>query len=49
MPVNRNQYTFGLNYYFYPSMRVMFAYEINQEPHLNLQDDVFMARAIWAF
>ena len=48
-PVNRNQYTLGLNYYFYPSMRVMFAYEINQEPRLNLQDDVFMARAIWAF
>jgi hypothetical protein len=49
VPVNRNQYTFGLNYYFYPSMFIKFAYQINQEMRINLHDNVFMAQAIWAF
>jgi hypothetical protein len=49
IPVNRDQYTFGLNYYFYPSMALRVAYEINREHGLNLHDDVFMAQAVWAF
>ena len=42
MPVNRNQYTLGLNYYFYPSRILKFAYEINSEIHRSLRDNVFM-------
>ena len=48
-PVNRNQYTFGINYYFYPSNVIKFAYEINQELGRNLHDDVFYAQWVWAF
>ena len=49
IPVNRNQYTFGLNYYFYPSMALRLAYEINTEKALRLNDNVFLAQAVWAF
>ena len=42
VPVDRNQYTFGLNYYLYASSIVKFAYEINSEVHRSLRDDVFM-------
>jgi len=48
-PVNRNQYTMGINYYFYPSMALKLAYEINQERTFNLHDDIFMAQGVWAF
>jgi hypothetical protein len=41
-PVDRNQYTMGINYYFYPSTVLKFAYEINQELHRDLKDNVFM-------
>jgi hypothetical protein len=41
-PVDRNQYTLGVNYYFYPSTVMKFAYEINSELHGNLHDNVFM-------
>jgi len=43
-PVNRNQYTIGINYYFYPSTILKFAYEINQEQTMSLKDNVFMAQ-----
>lgn len=49
VPVNRNQYTLGVNYYFYPSMFIKFAYEINREQKLNFHDDIFMAQAVWAY
>ena len=42
VPVNRNQYTLGLNYYLYASSILKFAYEINSETHRSLRDDVFM-------
>jgi hypothetical protein len=49
-PVNRNQYTFGLNYYVYPSMVLKLAYEINQELEpLKLNDNVLMAQFAWGF
>ena len=43
-PVNRSQYTAGLNYYFYPSTILKFAYEINTERGLNLMDNLFMVQ-----
>jgi hypothetical protein len=42
VPVNRNQYTMGINYYIYASSVVKFAYEINMEARKSLQDNVFM-------
>jgi hypothetical protein len=41
-PVDRNQYTLGVNYYFYPSTIFKVAYEINQELGRDLKDNVFM-------
>jgi hypothetical protein len=50
IPVSRDQYTLGINYYFYPSMVLRLAYEINRERGgLNLRDDVFLAQGVWAF
>lgn len=49
VPVNRNQYTFGINYYFYPSLVWKFAYEINQEHALDLRDNVFLTQLAWGF
>jgi hypothetical protein len=40
-PLDRNQYTIGLNYYLYPSTIIKFAYEINQEVHRDLKDNIF--------
>jgi len=49
-PVDRNQYTFGINYYVYPSLIFKFAYEINQELHgRNLNDNMFHGQVVWAF
>jgi hypothetical protein len=41
-PVDRNQYTMGLNYYLYASTMLKVAYEINQEVGRNLKDNLFM-------
>jgi hypothetical protein len=49
VPVSRDQFTLGLNYYFYPSMVLKLAYEINRERTFNLHDDVFFAQGVWAF
>jgi hypothetical protein len=50
VPVNRHQFTFGLNYYFYPSLILKLAYEINREAKdFKLHDDVFMAQVSWGF
>jgi hypothetical protein len=50
VPVNRDQWTFGINYYFYPSMALRLAYEHNHEqPNINLHDDVFLGQFVWAF
>ena len=49
-PVDRNQYTFGINIYPYPSLAFKFAYEINQEIHgVDLRDNVFLAQLAWGF
>jgi hypothetical protein len=41
-PVDRNQYTLGINYYVYASSIIKLAYEFNSELHKNLHDNVFM-------
>ena len=44
VPVDRNQYTIGINYYLYASTVLKFAYEINSEVHQNLHDNLFMVQ-----
>jgi hypothetical protein len=44
VPVDRNQYTIGINYYLYASTVLKFAYEINSEVHYNLHDNLFMVQ-----
>ena len=39
-PVDRNQYTIGINYYLFPVTIFKIAYEINEELHHNLKDNV---------
>ena len=39
-PVDRNQYTIGVNYYLFPATIFKFAYEINQELRHDLKDNV---------
>ena len=46
-PVDTNQYTFGINYWFYASNVLHFAYEINQEVNHPLNDNIFMAQWAW--
>jgi hypothetical protein len=48
-PVNRNQYAIGLNYYFYPSVILKTAYQINQELGKSLHDNVFMMQFVANF
>ena len=49
-PVDRNQHTIGVNYWFHHAMVLKFAYEINQELHgLNFRDNTFMSQFVWAF
>lgn len=44
VPVDRNQYTIGINYYLYASTVLKFAYEINSEVHQSLHDNLFMVQ-----
>jgi hypothetical protein len=48
-PVDRNQYSFGINYYIYASMILHFAYEINHELGQKLNDTQFTAHFAWHF
>jgi hypothetical protein len=41
-PINANQYTVGVNYYFYASTVLKVAYEINQELHRGLNVNQFI-------
>jgi hypothetical protein len=50
IPINRDQWTLGLNYYFSPSMALRLAYEFNHELNgINLRDNIFLAQYVWAF
>ena len=48
-PVDRNQYTIGINYYFYATAFLKVAYEFNDEIHKPLADNVFMAQFVTNF
>ena len=49
-PVDRNQYTLGINYYLYPSMILKFDYEWNPAlAGIVLNDNTFMSQFVWAF
>jgi hypothetical protein len=50
VPVDRNQYAFSINYYFYASGIIKFGYEVNQELHgLNLKDNIFFSQLVLGF
>jgi hypothetical protein len=50
VPVNRNQFTFGVNYYFYASLVLRFAWEVNRELGITkFSDDQFLSQLAWAF
>jgi hypothetical protein len=50
VPVDRNQYAFSINYWFYPRGVIKFGYEINQELHgINLNDNIFFSQLVLAF
>jgi hypothetical protein len=49
IPVDRDQYTFGINYYLAPSAVIKFAYEINHETGRDLKDNVFLVQLAWGF
>jgi hypothetical protein len=49
LPVDRNQYTFGIDYWLYPSLVFKLAYEINDETGTSLHDNAFLAQMAWGF
>lgn len=50
IPIDRDQYTFGVNYYLYPALVTKFAYEINDELSFReLNDDAFLFQVTWGF
>jgi hypothetical protein len=50
MPLDRNRYTFGLNYWFYPSLALKFNFEIYDELGVpSLRDNGFICQLAWGF
>lgn len=50
VPVNRNQYTFGITHWLYPSLALKFAYQINAETGpVKFNDNAFLAQMAWGF
>ncbi len=50
MPLDRNRYTFGLNYWFYPSLALKTAFEIYDELGVpSLRDNGFICQLAWGF
>jgi hypothetical protein len=49
-PLDRNRYTLGANYWFYPSLALKLAYEIYDELGVpSLRDNGFMGQVVWGF
>jgi hypothetical protein len=49
-PLDRNRYTFGANYWFYPSLALKFAYEIYDELGVpSLKDNGILGQIVWGF
>ncbi len=50
IPVDRNRYTFGINYYPYPSLIFKVAYEISDELNFReINDNGLIAQVAWGF
>jgi hypothetical protein len=50
MPLDRNRYTIGLNYWFYPSLGLKLAFEKYEELGVpSLRDDGFICQLAWGF
>ena len=51
MPLDRNRYTFGVNYWFYPSLVLKLAIEFNDElgSTPSLRDNGFLGQIVWGF
>jgi len=50
MPLDKNRYTFGANYWFYPSLALKLAIEINDELGVpSLRDNGFIGQLVWGF
>ncbi len=50
MPLDRNRYTFGVNYWFYPSLALKTAIEIYDELGVpSLRDNGFICQLAWGF
>jgi len=50
MPLDRNRYTFGANYWFYPSLALKLAIEIYDELGVpSLRDNGFIGQLVWGF
>jgi len=50
VPLDRNRYTFGLNYWFYPSLALKMDFEIYDELGVpSLRDNGFICQLVWGF
>jgi hypothetical protein len=50
VPVDRNRYTFGLNFYAYASLVFKVAFQINDEQQFReFEDNGFLAQVAWGF
>jgi hypothetical protein len=49
VPVKRQQNEFGVNYYFYPSLVLKCAYQVNDEPGFHLHDNQFITELAWGW
>ena len=50
VPIDRNRYTVGLNWYAYESLVFKVAFEVNEELRFrNFQDNGFLAQVAWGF
>jgi hypothetical protein len=49
-PLDRNRFTYGVNYWFYPSLVLKLAIEINDELGVpSLRDNGFIGQLVWGF
>jgi hypothetical protein len=50
MPLDRNRYTIGANYWFYPSLALKLAFEVYDELGVpSLRDNGFIGQLVWGF
>jgi hypothetical protein len=50
MPLDRNRYTIGANYWFYPSLALKLAFEVYDELGVpSLRDNTFIGQVVWGW